>query len=89
MKTLEIIEKKCRKIKGVILIKLLVFQLLVALNCQTWFKIDAKTQCLYPVVQYTNDLILLFVNVFWNIRNNRKYAEKLKVYKQNYLYLSC
>ena len=53
-------------------------QLLVALNCQTWFKIDAKTQFLYPVVQYTNDLILLFMNVIWNIRNDRKNAEKLK-----------
>ena len=51
--------------------KLLISQLLVALNCQIWFKIDATTQFLYPVVQYTNDLILLFMNVIWNIRNNR------------------
>ena len=58
--------------------KLLISQLLVALNCQTWFKIDAKTQFVYPVVQYTNDLILLFMNVIWNIRNNRKNAEKLR-----------
>ena len=33
---------------------------------------------MYPVVQYTNDLILLFMNVIWNIRNNRKNAEKLR-----------
>ena len=61
--------------KGVILIKLLISQLLVALYFQTWFKIDAKTQFLYQVVQYTNNLILLFMNVIWNTRNNRKNAE--------------
>ena len=58
--------------------KLLISQLLVALNCQTWLKIDATTQFLYPVVQYTNDLILLFINVIWTIRNNRNNAEKLR-----------
>ena len=58
MKTLEIIEKMQKKI-----IKLLISQLFVALNCETWFKIDATTQFLYLVVQYTNDLILLFMNV--------------------------
>ena len=62
----------------VILIKLLISQLLVALYFQTWFKIDAKTQFLYQVVQYTNYLILLFMTVIWNIRNNRKSAEKIR-----------
>ena len=61
-----------------VLIKLLISQLLVALYFQTWFKIDAKTQFLYQVVQYTNDIILLFMNAIWNIRNNRKNAEKLR-----------
>ena len=60
------------------LIKLLISQLLIALNCQTWFKIDATTQLLYPVVQYTNIRILLSMNVVWTIRNNRKNAEKLR-----------
>ena len=69
MKTLEIIEQM-QKNEWVILIKILISQLLVALNCQTWFKIDATTQFLYPVVQYTTDLI--FMNVIWTIRNNRK-----------------
>ena len=58
--------------------KLLISHLLVALNCQTWFKIDTKTQFLYPAVQYTNDLILLFMNVIWTIKNNRKNAEKVR-----------
>ena len=67
-----------QKNSGVILIKLLISKLLVALNCQTMFEIDAKTQFLYPVFQYTNVLILLFMNVIWNKRNNRKNAEKLR-----------
>ena len=71
MTTLEIIEKMQKNL-WIILIKLLISQLLVALNCQTWFKIDATTQFLYPIVQYTNDLILLFMNVIWTIRNDRK-----------------
>ena len=71
MKTLEIIEKMQKNL-WVILIKLLISQLPVALNCQTWFKIDATTKFLYPVIQYTNDLILLFMNVIWTIWNHRK-----------------
>ena len=87
MKTLEIIGKM-QKNKGVILIKLLISQLLVSLNCQTWFKIDAKTKFLYTVVQYTNDLILLFMNVIWNIRNNRK-MQKNKGYTCKITYISA
>ena len=45
---------------GIILIELIIAQLLVVLNCQTWFKIDAKTQFLYPFVQYTNDLSMSY-----------------------------
>ena len=67
MKTLEIIEKIAEKLMGYT-IKIFISQLLVALNCQTWFKIDATTQFLYPVVKYINYLILLFMNVIWTIK---------------------
>ena len=41
------------------------------------------------VVKYTN-LIYIFVNIYENIKQSRKIAEKLKwVYLQNYLYLIC
>ena len=56
---------------------------------QTWFKIDAKTQFLYPVVQYTNHLILLFMNVIWNIRNNRKKMQEIKGYTCKITYISA
>ena len=78
MKTKHWTLKKNAEILRDILKKILISQLLVVLNCQTWFEIDAKTQFLNPVVQYTNDLILLFMNIIWNIRNNRKNAEKLR-----------
>ena len=29
--------------------------------------IDARTQFLYPVLQYANDLILLFMNIIWTL----------------------
>ena len=59
-------------------IKLLISQLLVSINCQTWFEIDATTQFLYPVVQYTKDQILLFMNVIWTIRTIEKMQKKLR-----------
>ena len=31
----------------------------------------ATTQFLYPVVQYTKDLILLFMNVIWTIKKEK------------------
>ena len=60
--------------------------MLVALDYQTWFLIDAKTQSFYPVVQHANNLILFFMNINENIRNYRKIAEKLRgfTYKITY-----
>ena len=52
-------------------------------------KIDAKTKFLYTVVECTNDLILLFMNVIWNIRNNRKNDRKIKGYTCKITYISA
>ena len=56
MKILEMIDKSQTKIVG-IPTKLLISQLLDALNDQTRLLIDAKAYSLYPVVQYAYDLI--------------------------------
>ena len=37
--------------------KLIVSQLLISLEYQTWYFIVGKTQSVYPVVQYANNLI--------------------------------
>ena len=47
-------------------LKLLISQLLDALNYQTWLLIVAKTYSLYPVVQYAYDLILFYIYEFMN-----------------------
>ena len=66
--------------------KLLISQLLDALNDQTGFLIDAKTYSFYPVVQYAYDLILFYIYEFMNHlklwKNRRK---NRRVYVQNYL----
>ena len=43
--------------------------MLVALNCQTLFLIDAKTQSFY---QHANDLILILTKINENVRKYRK-----------------
>ena len=50
--------------------------MLVALNCQTWFEIDAKTQSFY---QHANDLVLMIMNINENIRKYRK-PQKIRRY---------
>ena len=71
------IDKSQKQIVGIPL-KLLISQLLDALNYQTWLLIVAKTYFLYPVVQYAYDLILFYIYEFMNnIRNYRQIAEKI------------
>ena len=73
--------RKNAKNKGVIPTKLLISQMLVALNCQTWFEIDDKTQSFY---QHANDLILMLMNINENIRKYRKPQKIKEVFLQNY-----
>ena len=47
-------------------LKLLISQLLDALNYQTWLLIVAKTYSLYPLVQYAYDLISFNIYEFMN-----------------------
>ena len=77
--------RKIAKNKGFIPTKLLISQTLVALNCQTWFLTDAKTQSFY---QHANDLILIFMNINENIRKYRKTQKIKDICLQNYRYLS-
>ena len=50
MKTLEITENSQTN-EGGLPTKLLIFQLLISQEYQTWYLIVAKTQSVYPVVQ--------------------------------------
>ena len=46
-----------------------IFQSLSALEYQTCFLINAKAQHVYQMIQYTNNLILFFINIDENMRN--------------------
>ena len=46
-----------------------IVQSLSALEYQTCFLINAKTQHVYQMIQYTNNLILFFINTDQNMRN--------------------
>ena len=73
--------RKIAKNKGGTPTKLLMSQMLVALNCKTWFLIDPKTQSFY---QHANNLILIFMYINENIRNYRKPQKIKEVCLQNY-----
>ena len=45
---------------------------------QTWNQMDAKTKNVYPILQYANYLICIFMKNNENIRNERKIIVKLK-----------
>ena len=52
--------------------KCLLFQLPIAIEYQTWNQIYAKVQPFYLMIKYTNYLIITFININENIRNERK-----------------
>ena len=51
--------------------KCLLFQLPLALEYQTWNQIYAKLQQFYLMIKYANYLIIIFMNINENIRNER------------------
>ena len=58
--------------------KLLISQLLIALEYQMWHQMYAETQSFYSVVRYANNCTSILIYNNENIRNNRKVAEKFK-----------
>ena len=69
--------------------KLLIFQLVIALENQTWYQTDAKIQTFYLLIIYVNYLIIIFMNINENNRNERKsWKTLMRVYVQNYSYLN-
>ena len=89
MKTLEIRENS-KKNYGGIPTKLIISQLPISLDYQTWHQTDTKIQSFYPVVQHANHLPLISMTIDKNIRYYRKTAEKIKgVSLQNNSYHNC
>ena len=68
MKTLEI-DEKLRIYEGGVLIKVLISQLLITQEYQTWYQINAKTHPFYSVAGCIHYLILVLMNINGNIRN--------------------
>ena len=68
MKTLEIVEKM-RIYEGGVLIKVLISQLVITQEYQTWYQINAKTHLFYSVAGCINYLILVLMNMNGNNRN--------------------
>ena len=52
-------------------IKCLLFQLPIALEYQTWYQI-----CLGTTIKYANYIIIIFININENIRNEKKTKKK-------------
>ena len=69
--------------------KLLISQLLIALVYRIWYLTVAKTQSVYPVVQYANNLIQIFMNINENIGNYRKMQKKLRGYTYKITHISA
>ena len=74
--TLEMIEKS-QKTQGSVLTKLLVTHLLSVLEYKSLFEINALTQHVYQMIQYTKNLILLFVNIDQTLEIREKNTGKL------------
>ena len=55
--------------------KCLLFQLPIALEYQTWNQIYAKVQPFYLMIKYTKYLIIIFININENIRNERNHRK--------------
>ena len=54
--------KKMRENQEAILTKLLISQLVIALELQSWSQSNAKTQCFYLMGRYENKFIQIFMN---------------------------
>ena len=70
--------EKLWKNQWVVFTKLFISHLLSVLEYLTWFYITAKTQHAYQMIQYTNNLILFFINIDENMRNWRKNKGNLR-----------
>ena len=68
METLEI-DEKLRIFEGGVLTKVLISQLLITQEYQTWYQINAKTYPFYSVARCINYLIPVLMNINGNIRN--------------------
>ena len=65
--------KICNQIKGGGLhTKLIISQVSIALWFKIWYLTVAKTESVYLVVQYANNLIQIFMNINEDIGNYRK-----------------
>ena len=74
MKTLEI-DEKLRIYERGVHTKVLISQLLITQEYQTWYQINAKTHPFYSVAGCINYLIPVLMNINANIRNESKIAE--------------
>ena len=68
MKTLEI-DEKLKIYEGGVLTKVLISQLLITREYQTWYQINAKTNPFYSVAGCIHYLIPVFMNINGNIWN--------------------
>ena len=67
MRHWRIIREKCRGVPR----KFLIFQLVIALENQTWYQTDAIIQTFYLLIRYANNLIIIFMNINENAKNER------------------
>ena len=68
--------------------RILIFQLVIALESQTWYQTEAKIPTFYLMIRYANYLVVIFMNINENIRNERKsWKTLMRVHLQNYSYL--
>ena len=58
---------------------LTICQLLVSIDYQIRYQIKAYTKGFYPLVRYLNDLTLIFMNNYENMRHKKKMVEKIRV----------
>ena len=82
-------ERKIREKSRGVPRKFLIFQLVIALESRTWYQTEAKIPTFNLLIKYANYLIVIFMNINENIRNQRKsWKTLMRVYLQNYSYLS-
>ena len=65
----------------------LIYQLLIAIEYQTWYHINAKIHTFCLLLSYASYLNILSININENIRNERK-TYKMGMYLRSYSYLS-
>ena len=82
-------ERKIREKSRGVPRKFLIFQLVIALESQTWYQTEAKIPTFNLLIKYANYLIVIFMNINENIRNERKsWKTLMRMYLQNYSYLN-